>query len=642
MATIQTVNNGDDGLTARNKINQNDSNLNAEVSANTTKLATIETGATADQTDAEIETAYSNRVPQVSTTEKTGRTELAVRRFSPKDVADMVDAITGLLSNLTTTDKTNLVAAINELKASLSGLDYVSSYTELGAYTGASTKVYVINRTYGGLFERDDTAVATTNNQGVVRTGTGRMWKRVFTRESVHVNWWIENEAIDGSALVTTYVQRAVDYCEANSIKNIDFHGSYLCDAMDWGTPGANSFQFRGNGSTITLNYSGTNEYLFVVGTGGGFSGTKITGFTFIGTSATDATYTANTHRLCKINGANYVNIEDCSFQQFTSQAIYVESVGGDGTLYRGFRITNCIFEDQPYDSLTTDQAAIYLTSATEYSQIMNCHFQDVVQCVKGIDAANIDVSHNIVEDLNGPLTSGGIDTTRAAFYFGTSATPTNNGKIKIIGNKINHINTAQLPIIVVGTNTGNTDNTVTIMANECLSNGYFPAILLKDFDNPMIIGNHLRASNVSQATSSITLDGVNGAIVIGNNFNSVRYCVSLQNSSDDLYFDSTNNFSSTLLTSGYVEIVSGSLRKLTGRETLTAIGGETQLAITETLPHNQEEISVYKNGLKLFPTDDYTVTSNTSVNRINFVAALAASDKIIVDYTRQRGLKAL
>jgi hypothetical protein len=52
-------------------------------------LINVEDGATADQTDAEIETAYNNQVNQVSDGEKTNGTETGVRRFSPKDIADM-------------------------------------------------------------------------------------------------------------------------------------------------------------------------------------------------------------------------------------------------------------------------------------------------------------------------------------------------------------------------------------------------------------------------------------------------------------------------------------------------------------------------------------------------------------------------
>lgn len=58
-------------------------------SAEKTKLAGIEASATADQTDAEIETAYNNQVGQVSAGERTAGNETAVRRFSPADIASM-------------------------------------------------------------------------------------------------------------------------------------------------------------------------------------------------------------------------------------------------------------------------------------------------------------------------------------------------------------------------------------------------------------------------------------------------------------------------------------------------------------------------------------------------------------------------
>lgn len=51
----------------------------------------VEDGATADQSDSEIETAYNNQVWQVSGAEKTAWTETAVRRFSPADVKWMID-----------------------------------------------------------------------------------------------------------------------------------------------------------------------------------------------------------------------------------------------------------------------------------------------------------------------------------------------------------------------------------------------------------------------------------------------------------------------------------------------------------------------------------------------------------------------
>lgn len=53
------------------------------------------------QTDAEIETAYNNQVGQVSAGEKTAGTETAVRRFSPKDVKEIVEKHTHILNDTT-------------------------------------------------------------------------------------------------------------------------------------------------------------------------------------------------------------------------------------------------------------------------------------------------------------------------------------------------------------------------------------------------------------------------------------------------------------------------------------------------------------------------------------------------------------
>ena len=68
---------------------ENNANTNAFTDAEQTKLTGIETNATADQRDAEIETAYSNIVGQVSAGEKTAGTETALRTYSPLDIADM-------------------------------------------------------------------------------------------------------------------------------------------------------------------------------------------------------------------------------------------------------------------------------------------------------------------------------------------------------------------------------------------------------------------------------------------------------------------------------------------------------------------------------------------------------------------------
>ena len=64
-------------------------------SAYATKLDGIETGATADQTDAEIETAYNNQVDVVPQAEAEAGTSTTVRRWTAERVKQAIDALGG-------------------------------------------------------------------------------------------------------------------------------------------------------------------------------------------------------------------------------------------------------------------------------------------------------------------------------------------------------------------------------------------------------------------------------------------------------------------------------------------------------------------------------------------------------------------
>ena len=59
--------------------------------ANVRTMLGIETGATADQSDAEIETAYHNQVAQVSSAERTAGNSTAIKRYAPADIKSMID-----------------------------------------------------------------------------------------------------------------------------------------------------------------------------------------------------------------------------------------------------------------------------------------------------------------------------------------------------------------------------------------------------------------------------------------------------------------------------------------------------------------------------------------------------------------------
>jgi hypothetical protein len=88
---------------------EGEADTNAFTNALLSKLSGVESGATADQSNAEIEAAYNAQVAQVSAAEKTAGTATSVRRFSPKDVADMAGGLTISSQSPTTADITGAV-----------------------------------------------------------------------------------------------------------------------------------------------------------------------------------------------------------------------------------------------------------------------------------------------------------------------------------------------------------------------------------------------------------------------------------------------------------------------------------------------------------------------------------------------------
>jgi len=82
-------------VSATNRILGRDSSGAGDVEeitpANLRTMINVEDGATADQTDAQIETAYNNQVAAVSSQERTDGTVTAIRRFTPADIHSMID-----------------------------------------------------------------------------------------------------------------------------------------------------------------------------------------------------------------------------------------------------------------------------------------------------------------------------------------------------------------------------------------------------------------------------------------------------------------------------------------------------------------------------------------------------------------------
>lgn len=124
--------------------------------AERTKLTGIETAATADQSDAEIETAYNNQVSVVSQAIAEAGTSTTVYRWTPQRVAQAIAALSGALGDMTKavydTNNDGIVdeAAVITSQGALATLDTVST-TEIDdtAVTFAKMQDIATNRILG-------------------------------------------------------------------------------------------------------------------------------------------------------------------------------------------------------------------------------------------------------------------------------------------------------------------------------------------------------------------------------------------------------------------------------------------------------------------------------------------------------------
>ena len=139
-----------DGLTSLSEFSVTD--LNDVTSAGSgaiitdterSKLGGIESGATADQTDLEIETAYNNQVSKITQEEIEAANETAVRRFSPSDVKAMIDEHA---NSVQYTHSQNLASTTWTINHNLGKYPAVSIkfsssdevYTNVGAFAGVT------------------------------------------------------------------------------------------------------------------------------------------------------------------------------------------------------------------------------------------------------------------------------------------------------------------------------------------------------------------------------------------------------------------------------------------------------------------------------------------------------------------------
>lgn len=138
-------------------------------SAERTKLSGVETSATADQSDAEIETAYNNQVSQISSGEKTAGTGTSVRRFAPQDVHDMIDTHGGSGGSAIEVEDegSSLTTAVTKFNFVGSGVSATESSDEVTVtVAGGSAPVDSVNSQTGAVvLDADDIDDSSTTHR---------------------------------------------------------------------------------------------------------------------------------------------------------------------------------------------------------------------------------------------------------------------------------------------------------------------------------------------------------------------------------------------------------------------------------------------------------------------------------------------
>lgn len=123
-------------------------------------IINVEDGATADQTDAEIETAYNNQVAEVTQAEAESGTVTTVKRWTPERIKQAIDALSGGGSgggiiNVTTAQKLALTPSTGDFV-------YDSDLNALQRYNGSSWVSVAVG--YGIISIKDSNGVPTFYN----------------------------------------------------------------------------------------------------------------------------------------------------------------------------------------------------------------------------------------------------------------------------------------------------------------------------------------------------------------------------------------------------------------------------------------------------------------------------------------------
>ncbi len=234
--------------------------VEALTASQTRALINVEDGATADQSDTEIETAYNNRVAQVSGGEITAGTETAIRRFSPADVVAAIAAHeTG--GGGGTGDEWGDVVDADIIPDSNSTRDlgtdtlrFANSYTD---------DLYVTdNITVGGLVDGRDIQADGTKLDGITALADVTNEANVLTA--------LHGATITSASISTSDKVLVQDVDDSDNLKTVTAQS-----IADLATTTATDLNFGSDAQGDITYFNGTNYARLAAGTSGQFLKTQ-------------------------------------------------------------------------------------------------------------------------------------------------------------------------------------------------------------------------------------------------------------------------------------------------------------------------------------------------------------------------------
>jgi hypothetical protein len=301
---------------------------------------------------------------------------------------------------------------------------------------------------------------------------------------------------------------------------------TYLLDnvLLDGGS-GAGEFptgprlHLRGNGGTIKANTTGSVLMLQDI------YAPVIEGVNFVGlkTAADTAYVVEDPPILLHINFCSAARILNNNFYKGPGFGVCIER-SYPGTRHRGGLVFGNSFDDWSYDG-TRYQCGIFLTDNGEYNEIAYNVFEGLPMAIRGAGGANTMISFNRIMGCNNTDETVANDRGMVFFELGD----TNEGKVSIIGNSINHNEKHVWAINIAGSQTGtNPENSIEVINNKILVHGEVTVgpvtatgqiLRIRGYNGCRILGNHFRANASNPPGYQVWLDNCLDTIVGANHF---------------------------------------------------------------------------------------------------------------------------